>query len=74
VQTVTRDLAVSCVAAHPKTQWVKYTARKKMEVIDQVNERLKEEGIYPLDHSAIEWRMHQVVRDTLKKGTVNTGK
>lgn len=45
-----------------------------MEVIDQVNERLKEEGIYPLDHSAIEWRMHQVVRDTLKKGTVNTGK
>jgi hypothetical protein len=45
-----------------------------MEVISQVNNRLHEEGICPLDDSAIEWRMHQVVRDTLKKGAVNTGK
>lgn len=45
-----------------------------MEVIDRVNERLAEEGIQPLDDSAIEWRMHQVVRDILKKGTVSPGK
>lgn len=45
-----------------------------MEVIDQVNKRLSEEGIQALDDSAIEWRMHQVVRDVLKKGTVSPGK
>lgn len=74
MQNITRDLALLCVAAHPKSQWVKYTARKKMEVIDQVNKRLSEEGIQALDDSAIEWRMHQVVRDVLKKGTVSPGK
>ena len=48
-------------------------ATKKIEAINQINEKLGAEGIRQVDYSIIEWKMHMLVRDILKKQSMVTG-
>ena len=67
MQNITREMALSCVTALPNLQWGKYPAMKKMDVVEQVNTQLAKEGIRQVDDSIIEWKMHMLIRDILKK-------
>ncbi|KAF2630299.1 hypothetical protein BU25DRAFT_446552 [Macroventuria anomochaeta] len=69
---ITQDKALSCVAAHPGLQWSKHKASSKIDVFVKVNDELVEEGIHRINDSAIDWRMHQVVRDIIRKESTST--
>jgi hypothetical protein len=66
LQKVCKEIAKACITEHPDNSWKDYTPTLKEEITALINKRLAAENVPTVDEDVVDWKMHALIRDTLR--------